>query len=159
MIRRTAVVSFLALTLLGVGALPLLAAPDNKNTGGVEGVQCDPPLGTIDIAFIEHNSSVTAFAPDGQPLVIKHFAGEGSITIAVEGGPTVSFPDAFEDAVPGAGFEDRLVECTGTFTFTETFTLKKRDVGFLGLGDEFIGATATLTGSLDFTAMVIIPGS
>lgn len=157
MSRRTVVVLFVALAL-GVAMLPAFAAPDNKNTGGIENVQCDAPLGTIDITFIEHNSSVTAFAPDGHPLVVKHFAGEGFVTIAIEGGPQFTFPDAFEEVVPGGGFEEDLVECTGTLTFTETFTLKKRDVGFLELGDEFIGATATVTGSLDFTAKVIIPG-
>lgn len=157
--RRTLVVVFTTLALLGVGLVPVSAAPDNKNTGGIENVQCDAPLGTIDITFIEHNSSATAFAPDGQPLVIKRFAGEGTVTISIEGGPTMSFPDAFEDVSPGKGFADRLVECTGTFSFTESFTIKKKDAGFLMVGDEFIGATATVTGTINFTAMVIVPGT
>ncbi len=157
--RRTSITLFVALALLGVGILPAAGAPDNKNTGGVANVECDAPLGTIDITFIEHNSSVTAFGPDGRPLVIKHFAGEGTITIEVEDGPTFTFPDEFEDVVPGQGFVGRLVECTGTFTFEETFTIKKRDAAFLELGDEYIGSTATVSGEIDFTAQVIVQGS
>jgi hypothetical protein len=159
MSRRTVISLLVTVALLGVGAFPALAAPDNKNTGGIEDVECASPLGTIDITFVEHNSSVTAFGPDGQPLVIKHFAGMGTITITVEDGPTLSFPDAFEEVVPGEGFQDRLVECTGTFTFEETFTIRKREAGFLMLGNEFIGSTATVTGVIDFTAMVIVPGA
>lgn len=159
MSRRAVLALLVTVALLGVGAFPALAAPDNKNTGGIEDVECADPIGTIDITFIEHNNSVTAFGPDGQPLVVKTFAGNGTVTIAVEDGPTFSFPEAFEEAVPGEGFQDQLVECTGTFTFEETFTIKKRDASFLMLGDEFIGATATVTGVIDFTAMVIVPGA
>ena len=157
--RRFVGVSLSALLVL-VMAVPAVAAPDNQNTAEVQ-VSCDQPVGEVTVTIIDRSSSVTAFTEDGQVLVIKHGLFEGLITIEVEGGPTIGpFPESFELAsAKGGGFADQLVDCTGVFAFEETFDLKRRDLAFLGLGDEFLGATTTVSGTFDFELEVIIPGS
>lgn len=141
-------------------AVPAVAAPDNKNTAEVE-VSCDQPLGELTVTIIDRSSSVTAFTEDGQVLVIKHGLFEGLITIEVEGGPTIGpFPESFELAsAKGGGFANQLVDCTGVYTFEDTFDLTRRDLAFFGLGDEFLGATTTVSGTFDFELGVIVPGS
>lgn len=156
--RRFVGVSLSALLVL-VMAVPALAAPDNKNTTEVE-LACDQPLGEVTVTIIERSRSVTAFTEDGQVLVIKRGLFDGFITIEVEGGPTIGFPDSFELAsAKGGGFADQLVDCTGVFAFEDTFDLKRRDLAFLGLGDDFLGATTTVSGTFDFELEVIVPGS
>jgi hypothetical protein len=141
-----------------VFVVSVAAAPDNKNTQSFD-VSCDEPIGDITVSQNSDNSP-TVFSEDGQVFVAKRITGTNNATITVEGGPTISLPpETFEEGSQGQGFEARLVSCEFTIEFEDTFTLKKRDVAFLGLGPEFIGATATFSGSTTGTAEVIVPGS
>jgi len=136
------------------------AAPDNKNTQSFD-VSCDAPVGDIAVTQIARGQGDrVVFTEDGQVLVAKRISGINSATVSVEGGPTMSFPpESFEEGSQGNGFEGRLVSCDFTIEFQDTFTLKKRDLAFLELGNEFLGATATFTGSTSGTAEVIVPGN
>jgi hypothetical protein len=133
------------------------AAPDNKNTFSFD-VSCDPPLD--DVTSVSANGGGAVFTEDGQVLLAKRISGVSNATISIEGGPTIPLPpEPFEAGARGKGFEGRLVTCDFTQEFVDTFTLKKRDVTFLELGPEFIGATATVTGTTTGTAEVTAPGS
>jgi hypothetical protein len=93
-------------------------------------------------------------------LLAKQIIGVTTGTIGIEGGPTIQLPaEPFEEGAKGAGFEGRLVTCTFTQDFQDTFRLTKKDVAFLELGPSFIGATATVTGTTTGTAEVVAPGS
>ncbi|HVR33020.1 MAG TPA: hypothetical protein VMS74_09985 [Acidimicrobiia bacterium] len=157
--RRLMGVVVVALVVLGM-AVPAGAAPSNSNTVEVD-LSCDEPVGEVTVTIIDGSSGVTAFTASGQVLVIKDAHFEGTITIAVEGGPTVGpLPESFElGSARGGGFADSLVHCTGVYTFEDTFELKRRDLGFLGLGAEFLGASTTVTGSFDFEMNVLAPGA
>jgi hypothetical protein len=148
-----------ALVLLAM-AVPAWAAPSNSNTVEVE-LSCEEPIGDVTVTIVDGSSGVAAFTASGQALVIKAAHFEGSITIEVEGGPTVGpLPESFElGSARGGGFADALVHCTGEYAFEETFELKRRDLGFLGLGTEFLGASTTVTGSFDFEMDVLAPGA
>jgi hypothetical protein len=133
------------------------AAPDNKKTFTFD-VSCDPPL--QDVTTVSGNGIGAVFTEDGQVLLAKRISGVTNATISVEGGPTIPLPpEPFEAGAKGTGFEDRLVTCDFTQEFVDTFTLKKKDVAFLELGPEFIGRTATVTGTTTGTAEVVAPGS
>jgi hypothetical protein len=155
---RKFVVAGIMAMLLSVGlAATAVAAPDNKNTFSFE-VSCDPPL--EDVTIVSGNGNGAVFAEDGQVLLAKRVSGVSNFTISVEGGPTITPPpEAFEEGARGGGFEERLVTCEFTQEFVDTFTLKKKDLAFLELGDEFLGATATITGTTTGTAEVVAPGN
>lgn len=146
-----------ALVLLAM-AMPAWAAPSNSNTVEVE-LSCDEPVGDVTVTIVEGSSGMAVFTASGQVLVIKNAHFEGSITIEVEGGPTLGpLPETFElGSARGGGFAEALVHCTGEYTFEDTVELKRRDLGFLGLGTEFLGASTTVTGSFDFEMDVLAP--
>ena len=148
-----------------------LAAPDNKNTESFP-VDCDG-LGAFQVTENirgGENSGGVVFGPDGQVLVAKGFSDasfEGSIEI--EGGPTITFPpEPFDEEPKGKGYEDRLIECDFTQTFSETFELTAEDIEFLEAHlaeqgtpmelDAFLGAEATFTGAASGTAHVLVVG-
>jgi hypothetical protein len=146
----------LALATSAIGVIPAAAAPDNKNTITFD-VSCDPPL--EDVTTVSGNGSGAVFTEDGQVLLAKRISGVTNLTISVNGGPTITPPpEPFEAGAHGTGFEERLVTCEFSQEFTDTFTLKKKDVAFFELGNEFIGATATVTGITTGTAEVVAPG-
>ena len=144
---------------LGIGTLPAVAAPDNKNTVTFE-ADCDD-LGAITVSEIAQGQGGGAvFTEDGQVVIAKSISGtfEGSLTVT--GGPTINFPpETFEVVGKGKGYADRLQACDFTQTFTDQFILDAQAVADFGLGDEFIGATATFTGTSSGTAQVIVPGN
>jgi hypothetical protein len=155
--RKFVVAGMMAMVLsLGLAATAV-AAPDNKNTFSFE-VSCDPPL--EDVTTVSGNGGGAVFTEDGQVLLAKSVSGVSNATISIEGGPTIPLPtESFEEGARGGGFEERLVTCEFTQDFVDTFTLSKKDVGFLELGDEFIGATATITGTTTGIAEVVAPGN
>jgi hypothetical protein len=141
---------------LGLAATAV-AAPDNKNTFSFE-VSCDPPL--EDVTTVSGNGSGAVFTDGAQVLLAKSVSGVSNATISIEGGPTIPLPaESFEEGAKGKGFEERLVTCEFSQEFVDTFTLKKKDLAFLELGDEFLGATATITGTTTGTAEVVAPGN
>jgi hypothetical protein len=145
----------MALFASAFAAPPAEAAPDNKKTTSFP-VSCDEPIGDVTASS---NGGGAVFTEDGQVLLAKRLSGTTAITISVEGGPTVSFDEPFEAGAKGSGFEGRLVDCTFTQQFEDQFTLSKKDVADFGLGNQFIGATATVTGTTTGTAQVVAPGS
>jgi len=155
--RKLIVAGVLAMGAGILGVLPAAAAPDNKNTFAFD-VSCDPPL--QDVTSVSGNGSGAVFSEDGQVLLAKRLSGTTNATISVEGGPTIPLPpDSFEAGARGGGFEGRLVTCEFTQEFQDTFTLGKKDLAFLELGPEFLGATATVTGTTTGVAEVVAPGS
>ena len=155
--RKLIVAGVLAMGAGILGVLPAAAAPDNKNTFSFD-VSCDPPL--QDVTTVSGNGSGAVFTEDGQVLLAKRISGVSSATISVGGGPTITLPpEPFEAGAKGKGFEGRLVRCEFTQEFQDTFTLAKKDLAFLDLGPEFLGATATVTGNTTGTAEVVAPGS
>jgi hypothetical protein len=155
--RVMLVAGVLALAVGAFAAMPAAATPDNKNTFSFD-VSCDPPL--QDVTTVSGNGSGAVFTEDGQVLLAKRISGVTEVTISVEGGPTIPLPpEPFEAGAKGKGFEGRLTTCTFTQEFVDTFTLKKKDLAFLELGQEFLGATATITGTTTGTADVMAPGS
>jgi hypothetical protein len=155
MMRVLILAGALALAAGAFGMLPAQAAPDNKNTTTFE-ASCDEPIGDVIVSTVGNGA---VFTEDGQVLLAKRISGISNATLSVEAGPTIPLPpETFEVGANGGGFEGRLVSCDFTQEFVDTFTLKKKDVAFLELGNEFIGATATVTGSTTGTAEVIAPG-
>ena len=150
----------LSASMLLVMAVPAAAAPSNENTAEVE-LSCEEPVGDLTVTIIDRSSSVTAFTADGRVIVIKDAQFEGFFTLEVENGPTVGpFPESFELAsARGGGFTDDLVHCTGEYRFEDTFELKRQDLAFLGLGAEFLGASATGVGVFAFEMDILIPGA
>lgn len=146
------------------------AAPDNKNTGTFE-VDCEGLgefLATENLRGGESSGGVV-FGPDGQVIVAKGFDVTFQGSIAIDGGPTINFPAENEVEEPkGKGYEDRLIECDFTETFTETFQITADNIEFFEaflaeLGtptelDAFLGADATFTGNASGTAQVLVPG-
>jgi hypothetical protein len=154
---RLLVLGMLSLTAVAFGTSTASAAPDNKNTFSFE-VSCDPPL--EDVTTVSGNAGGAVFTEDGQVLLAKSVSGVSNATISIEGGPTLALPpESFEEGARGQGFEGRLVTCDFTQEFEDTFTLKKKDLAFLELGPEFLGATATISGITTGTAEVVAPGS
>jgi hypothetical protein len=148
----------MALTAGLVSIVPAAAAPDNKNTTSFE-VNCDEPIGDVTVSENGQGQGDTVvFTQDGQVLVAKGIVGTSDATLAIESGPTIPLgEESFEDGIPGSGFEDRLVSCDVTIEFEDTFRLSKKFAEFLEL-PEFAGALATVTGTLDGMAEVIVPG-
>jgi hypothetical protein len=155
--RVMLIAGVMALGIGAFGAIPAVAAPDNKNTFSFD-VSCDPPLENV--TSVSATGGGAVFTEDGQVLLAKRISGTSTATISVEGGPTIPLPpDSFEAGARGGGFEGRLVTCEFTQEFQDTFTLGKKDLAFLELGPEFLGATATVTGTTTGTAEVVAPGS
>ena len=133
------------------------AAPkeDNKNAL-ILPVDCEG-LGAFEIIGIQN--ALSSFGPDGQVFVLKRISGDVSFTITTFDeevfGP---FSDTFEDAVNGKGFEDRLVPCSFTQTFTETFTLDAGAADFFGIPPTYVGTEVTFEGIVDGTRWVLMPG-
>jgi hypothetical protein len=159
-VQKLIVAGIMAAILRVSFAATTVAAPDNGNTQSFD-VSCDAPIGDITVTQIGRGQGDrVVFTEDGQVLVAKRVSGINSATISVEGGPTIPLPpEPFEEGSQGTGFEGRLVSCDFTIEFQDTFTLKKRDLAFLELGTEFLGATATVTGTTTGTAEVVAPGS
>lgn len=135
------------------------AAPTTKNPNIEEiPVDCGGGIGGTVVLSVEN--SAAAFLPDGQVAVGKRFGGDVAFTITTFDG-TVFGPvfDSFEEGAKGKGFEDRLVECSFTETFTETFILRAEDAAFFGIPETYVGTEVTLEGTFNGTAWVIIPGN
>ncbi|MBI1886616.1 MAG: hypothetical protein HYS09_09950 [Chloroflexi bacterium] len=145
----------LAVMFFAAAAAPAGAAPNNQNTETFE-VKCDG-LGKVTVS--SNGEGDVVFSADGQPLVAKVISGTSKATLSVEDGPTFRFTETFEEGSSGTGFEGQLIECSFKLTFTEEFTLTKHEVEELGLGDEFIGATVTVSATVKGTAQVLAPGS
>jgi hypothetical protein len=131
-------------------------APDNKNTTTFTAV-CDgvPVL----VTTIEQSNAAASFA-GGDVAVVKRLSATVLVTFSVAGGPTLGpFPDPVEEGAKGGGFEDKLVECDFSATFTDTFKASKRFIDFFDLDPSLIGATVTVTGEISGTALLISPGS
>ena len=154
--------SLLILPIIGMAALafalPAAAAPNNDNVGSFE-ADCEG-IGPITVFENQRGQGGgTVFTEDGQVIVAKHVSGSGFIEFAVEGGPTFVLPEEFEEGSNGKGFEDRLVSCDFTQTFTDEFTVDKKFAEDFGLDPSFIGATVTITGEIEGTAEVFFPGN
>ena len=152
---------FLAIAVFGASSImPAAAAPDNKNTTSFD-VSCAEPLGDVTtVSTIGNSSADVVFTTDGDVLVAKHISATSTDTLTVEGGPTIPLGESsFEGGAKGGGFQDRLISCDFTIESQNTFRLSKRAVAFFELGDEFIGATATISSTLTGTAEVIAPGN
>ncbi len=153
--RRRSVLAVLATAAALAAASAAAAAPDNKNTTTFTAV-CDgvPVLVT---AIEQSNGSATFIG--GEVTVVKRVSATALLTFAVEGGPTLGpIASPFEAGAKGGGFEDKLVACEFTFTFTDTFKANKRFVESFGLDQSLIGATITLTGEVSGTAWILNPG-
>ncbi len=166
MIRGTVLASIAALALFAVSTTAI-AAPDNKNTDSTP-VDCEG-LGPITITENvrggeNENARGGVGFTDGQVLVVKGFSGTSELTVAIEGGPTFELTDSFEQAVPGKGFESKLIACTLTEEFTEEHTLDEELLAFLEEAtgqqlDEFLSDKVSITGTFTGTAQVLAPPS
>ncbi len=159
LMRRIFFVFGLALLLAGTVIGVASAAPTTKNPNIEEiPVDCGGGIGGTVVLGVENSSA--AFLPDGQVAVAKRFGGDVAFTITTFDG-TVFGPifDSFEEGAKGKGFEDRLVECSFSETFTDAFTLDAGAAEFFGIPEAYVGTEVTLEGTFDGTAWVIIPGS
>jgi hypothetical protein len=139
-------------------ALPAAAAPDNKNVGSFEAT-CEG-LGAVTVTEVQSGQGGGAsFLANGQVAVAKSISGSGQTTLTVENGPTLTFPDQFEVAGHGGGYEGRLTSCDFTQSFEFQFQLNRKGLRDLQLGDEFLGATVTGTSTFSGTAQVLFPGN
>ncbi|MGB2695707.1 MAG: hypothetical protein WBD55_11060 [Dehalococcoidia bacterium] len=147
-----------ALLLASVLAGAALAAPkaDNKNAHIIP-VDCAGvgAFGAISIA----DNSATVFGPDGRVLVAKRISGDVSSTITTFDGAVFGpIDDSFVEGAKGKGFQGRLVECSFTEAFTETFTLDAETADVFGIPAAYVGTEATFNGTVDGTALVLMPG-
>ena len=142
-----------ASTFVGIAA----GAPTEKNKHTeVISVNCQG-LGTLQIVTMEH--SANAFLPDGQVIVAKRFSGTSEFTVTTFDGVVFGpISDSFTEGVKGKGFEGRLVECSFTESFTESFTLDAGGAEFFGIPPQYVGTDVTLNGTFSGVASVIIPG-
>lgn len=144
-------------TAIALGTTSVAAgAPDNKNTTTFT-VFCDgvPVL----VTTIEHSNGAAAFTSTGV-AVAKRFAGTGTFSFSIEGGPTLGpFPDSFDEGAQGQGFEDKLVACDFTDTFTDTFKANPSFLKAFDLDPDLKGATVTVSGDVTGTAWVFVPGA
>ncbi len=157
--RRLFVAFGSALLLAGAVIGVASAAPTTKNPNIEEiPVDCGGGIGGAVVLSVEN--SAAAFLPDGQVAVAKRFGGDVAFTITTFDG-TVFGPvfDSFEEGAKGHGFEDRLVECSFSETFTETFILDAEAAAFFGIPAGYVGTEVTLEGTFDGTVWVIIPGN
>ena len=147
-----------ALLLAGAVIGAASAAPTTKNPNIQEiPVDCGGEIGGTVVLSVEQSAAV--FLPDGQVVVGKRFEGDVAFTITTSDG-TVFGPvfDSFEEGAKGKGFENRLVECSFSETFTDVFTLDAGAAEFFGIPAAYVGTEVTLEGTVDGTAWVIIPG-
>ena len=140
--------------VLTAGAGTALAAPDNKHTETFP-VTCD---GVMVQVTINARSQGAAAWVDGRVAVAKAFAGSGSFTITVGGVTYGPFPEQFEEELHGQGLQDKVVACTFTDQFTETFPLDAETAEMFGIAPSLIGQMATVTGTFNGTAWVMFPG-
>jgi len=156
MMRGRAVFAGLAAAVALGAASTVSAAPDNKNTSTFTAV-CDgvPVL----VTQIAHANGAASFVA-GDVSVVKRIAATAQFTFSIEGGPTLGpFQDSFEGGANGSGFEDRLVRCDFTLTFTDTFKASKKFIESFSLDPSLAGATVTVAGETTGTAWVVNPGS
>jgi hypothetical protein len=163
--HRLILAGLAAAALVLGGAALAAAAPDNKNTETFP-VDCEEPLGTIDVTVVEHSNGNPGFAADRKVLVPKLFEGSGAfeVTLVDEEGDPVSVPVPveffFEDARggQGKGHAGKLVTCTFSEAFTEVSPLSAEDAAFLNEVDdsrdwtEHIGELVEFDG--EFTGVV-----
>lgn len=145
----------LASALVGVAS----AAPSDQNPNLESGeLTCDEPIGVTVVRGPDN--SATIFLPHGQVVVGLRGSGEASFTITTSDGTVFGpFLDSSEEGAKGKGFESRLVECSFTETFTETFILDAEAAAFFAIPEAYVGTEVTLEGTFDGTAWVIIPGN
>ena len=156
-LRSLLIIPITALAALAF-ALPAAAAPGNDNVGSFE-ADCEG-IGPITVFENQRGQGGgTVFTEDGQVIIAKSISATGFAEFAVEGGPTFVLPEEFEEGANGGGFEDRLVSCDFTQTFTDEFTVDKKFAAEFGLDPSFIGATVTITGETTGTARVFFPGN
>jgi hypothetical protein len=156
MMRRRAIIGGLAAAVALAAASTVNSAPDNKNTSSFTAV-CDgvPVL----VTQIGHANGAASFV-GGDVTVVKRLAATAEFTFSIEGGPTLGpFSDPFEAGSNGSGFEDRLVQCDFSLTFTDTFKASKKFIESFGLDPSLAGATVTVTGETTGTAWIVNPGS
>jgi hypothetical protein len=135
----------------------VFAAPTTKNPNvNVLPVSCNG-LGSFDALTMD--SSGVAFTPNGV-LVAKRISGEFTFSITTfDGQVFTSPPETFDEGSRGRGFGGRLIECTFTENFSETFTLEAEDAEAFGIPDEYVGTEVTGQGGGTGTAWVIDPGN
>jgi hypothetical protein len=142
-----------------VGAAP---PPSNPNYSTFTADCADDAIGSFTVTTTDQG--VQVFDADGKPLVLKALDASDDATLTV-GGETVQVGGSFGFAKPGDGYQDRLVECSFVESFTDTFRFGKRDVQFLSQvhpevdWSQFVGETATVSGTASGTAWVLRPGS
>jgi len=143
-----------AIAALAVGAGTALAAPDNKHTETFP-VTCDGV--TVEVTANARSQGAAAWV-DGRVAVAKAFGGSGSFTVTVGGVTYGPFPEEFQEELHGQGLQDKVVECTFTDQFTETFPLDAETAEEFGIDPSLIGQTATVTGTFMGTVWVMLPG-
>jgi hypothetical protein len=158
MTLRSLLIIPIAATAALAFALPATAAPDNKNTGTFE-VDCEG-IGNMTIVEVQRGQGDGAvFTVDGEVVVARSITGSGETVFSFEGGPTIVFPEEFEEINPGAGAQDRLVSCDFTITFEDEFVANRNFLRRLGLDNSLLGVTVTVEGEITGTAEVIFPGN
>ncbi len=157
--RRLFLVIGSALLLAGALVAVASAAPTTKNPNIEEiPVDCGGGIGGTVVLSVEN--SAAAFLPDGQVAVAKQISGDVSFTVTTFDGAVFGpIFDSFEEGAKGKGFEGRLVECSFTETFTDTFLLDAGAAAFFDIPEGYVGTEVTLEGTVDGTASVIIPGT
>ena len=115
--------------------------------------------GLGDTEVITNENAASAFLPDGQVAVAKRFSGEVEFTVTTFDDEVFGpFTDSITEGAKGKGFEDRLIECTFTEEFSDTFTLDAGAAEFFGIPESYIGTEVTNEGTFFGTAHVFIPG-
>lgn len=152
---RTIILASVVTVIALMAASTAAGAPDNKNTTTFAAV-CDgvPVL----VTTIEQNNGTAAFTSSGV-AVVKRVSADTTVTFSIEGGPTLGpFPDSFEEGAEGQGFEDRLVACDFSFSFSDTFRATTQFLQSFDLDPSLKGATVTVTGTVTGTAWIVLPG-
>ena len=169
--KRTLGAAVVAAAMAVGAAAPAAAAPDNKNTGGVD-VVCDG-LDVTHVSFIEQANGAAAFLDGGGVAVARGFTDNvDDQTFTVVGSdPVVSATAHFTDPGginPGGGAAADLVACSFSATFSDAFTLDADGATFLntaaplpaaGDWNDYVGETIMIDDTFSGVAHVMIPGS
>jgi len=153
-----ALVAFSAAALLttDLAGVASAAPKEDHRKADIIPVVCEG-LGAFDVITVEN--AATAFGPDGQVFVAKRISGDTSGTITTHDGQTFPFSDSFTEGAKGNGFEDRLIPCSFTDTFMDTFVVDAEAASFLGIPAAYAGTEVTLAGTFNGTAWVLAPGN